>query len=715
MIGKTISHYQILGQLGEGGMGVVYKARDKQLDRLVALKVLNERFAGDPARQARFAREAKAIAALNHPRIVTIYSVESIKGLYFLTMELVDGEPLNKQIPEQGLRLEDFLRLAIPVAEAVSAAHERGIIHCGLKPSNILLTRTGEIKILDFGLARFWVQDSSQKKSRTSSTLSQTSGFSGTVCYMSPEQIRGEALDHRSDLFSLGIVLYEMATGKRPFPGGNPPDLMASILKDNPKPVDELNPGLPHWLGMIIGHCLEKDVRRRMQSALDLLAELEQLKVIRTSSQEEHGPSIAVLPFTDMSREKDQEYFCDGMAEEIINALSQIKALRVASRTSTLQYKGAVLDSREIGRRLGVSTLLEGSVRKSGNRVRINVQLINVNDGYRLWVGQYDRDYSDVFAIQEEIARNIVQALQVTLTPHEGQALKQAPTSNVQAYDYYLRGRKFIYQYGNMDIEFALQLFSRAIALDPTFSLAYAGLADCWSYIYLYSERTQATWEQADAASLRAVELAPESGQAQASRAVTLSLCGRDDEAEKAFEKAIRLDPNLFEAYYFYARHCFVRGQLDRAAIHYEQAMRVRPEDYQAPLLVAQIYEGQGRPEEALAARRKGVSLVEVRLKVNPTDTRAMYMGANGLVALGEKERASEWAALSLSISPNDSMLLYNVGCIYSLLGRTEEAIDCLERSVKNGLTQKGWFEHDDNLDPIRQHPRFQEMLRKLS
>jgi adenylate cyclase len=432
-------------------------------------------------------------------------------------------------------------------------------------------------------------------------------------------------------------------------------------------------------------------------------------------AQKEAGPSIAVLPFVDLSREKDQEYFCEGMAEEIINALTQIKALRVASRISSFQFKDAALDSREIGQRLKVSSLLEGSVRKSGARMRISAQLINVETGFHLWSGQYDREVSDIFAVQEEIALKIVEALQITLSPQEGDAIRQAPTQNPQAYDFYLRGRKIYFQFGNMDVEFALQHFSRAIALDPSFALAYAGLSDCWAYIYLYTERTDAARQQADESSRQAVNLAPGSAQAQASRAVALSLNGKEKEAEKAFQNAIRLDPNLFEAYYFYARLCFAAGKLEEAAQLYEQAMSVRPADYQSPLLVAQIYEGLGRLPEARAIRLKGVELAETHLKLNPEDARAVYMGANGLAALGEKEKSALWANKALKMRPRDSMLLYNVGCIFSLLGQLDDALGCLERSVENGLSQKGWLENDDNLDPLRSLPRFQELLKRLS
>jgi tetratricopeptide (TPR) repeat protein len=350
-------------------------------------------------------------------------------------------------------------------------------------------------------------------------------------------------------------------------------------------------------------------------------------------------------------------------------------------------------------------------VRRSENRLRIAVQLTGAESGYQLWAARYERELRDVFAIQDEIAQSIVQTLRLTLTADERGVLQKAPTSDVQAYDYYLRGRKFYYHFNRRDVEFAIQLFSRAVELDPAYVLAHAGLADCWSYTYLYVERTEAARQHADAASLRAVELDPESAQAQASRGVALGLYRRDEEAVGAFEAAIRLDPNLFEAYYFYARHSFVRGELDQALRLYERAMLVRPEDYQSPLLVAQIYDDLGRPQGARAARERGVRVAEEHLKLNPDDARAVYMAANGLVALGERERGREYARRALAMEPDEPMVLYNVGCVYSLLGHVEEAIDCLEKAARNGLRQEGWFEHDSNLDPLRAHPRFRSLL----
>lgn len=433
-----------------------------------------------------------------------------------------------------------------------------------------------------------------------------------------------------------------------------------------------------------------------------------------TPAEEFERASIAVLPFADMSQERDQAYFCEGIADEIINRLSRVAALRVSSRTCSFQFRAGAADTREIGRRLRVGTLLEGSVRKAGDRLRITVQLADAENGFQIWSGRYDRDMSDIFAIQDEIAQRVVEALEVTLAPHERASLQAPPTRNLQAYDAYLRARSFYYRFGPLDMDCAIQLFSRAIELDSDYAQAYGGLADCWSYIYLYSDRSEMVREQADWASRKAVEMDSQSAAAQASRGLSLSVAGHDREAEAAFETAIRLDPNLFEAHYFYARHCFVRAQAEKALQLYQAATAVRPGDYQASLLMAQIYEDLGRHDEANASRRRGIANAEEHLKLNPDDARAWYMTANGLVALGDRERGREYAERALLMRPDDSMLLYNVGCIYSLLGEVDKAIECLGKAAAKGQTQRGWYEHDSNLDPVRGDPRFQQLLSSL-
>ncbi len=713
--GERIAHYELIEKLGEGGMGVVWRALDSRLGRDVAVKVLPEELEADPESLARFEREARAVAALSHPNIVTIYSVEEDRGRHFLTMELVPGAPLSTLIPPDGLPLDRFLQIAIPLAGAVGAAHDRGIIHRDLKPANIMVSDDVRVKILDFGLARPRPAASPPDPEATQVLSTAEEGrVSGTLAYMPPEQVRCAPLDHRSDIFSLGVILYEMACGRRPFHGDTPADLAAAILKDPPSPLANLRPGLPEPLVRLIHRCLEKSVRLRLQSAADLRLGLEDLSRNPGRTANASVPSIAVLPFADMSRERDQGYFCEGLAEEIITALAGVRGLRVASRTSSFRFHGTALDSADVGRQLDVAALLEGSVRREGRRLRIAVQLIDAAGGRRLWSERFDRDMDDVFAIQDEIAGNVVLALEVTLSPGERSAMGKSSTADVQAYEYYLRGRGFYFQYGRRDIEFALQLFSRAIERDPSYARAYAGIADCWSYLFMYAEGGPAAREQAEAASRRALELDPGLAQAHASRAVALSLSQRDAEAEAAFETAIGLDPKLFEARYFYARHCFTRSQLEKAARLFEEANQVRPEDYQAPLLVAQVYERLEHPSAAEEARRRGLRNVEEYLKLNPDDARALYLGANGLVALGEKEKGLEWLTRALELGPRESMLLYNAGCIRSLAGDLNGAINCLEQAVDAGLAQRGWFANDTDLDPLRSHPSFQALMQRL-
>lgn len=421
--------------------------------------------------------------------------------------------------------------------------------------------------------------------------------------------------------------------------------------------------------------------------------------------------SIAVLSFSDMSPGQDQEHFCDGIAEEVINRLAHVEGVRVAARTSTFAFKGKNEDVRNIGRTLGVETVLEGSVRKAGDRLRITAQLINVANGCQLWSERYDRQLKDVFAIQDEISQSIAATLQVALSPAEISAIHRVPTVHTQAYDYYLRGKQYFYQYKRRSIEFALRMFIQAIEIDPSYALAHAGISDCGAFLYLYGGGYDIHREEADASSLLAIHLDPKSAEAHASRGVALSLKGEHRDAESAFETAIRLGPGLFEAYFFYARVSFVQGKFEKAIGLYEKANKVHPQDYQSPLLAAQIYADLGLHEQANATRRRGVELAEERLKLNPDDARALYMGANGLVALGEPDRGLGWARQALEMDPEDPMLLYNVACVQSLAGRVEDAIDSLEKAVRNGLTEKRWLEKGSNLDLLRLHPRFTALL----
>ncbi len=427
---------------------------------------------------------------------------------------------------------------------------------------------------------------------------------------------------------------------------------------------------------------------------------------------EADAKSIAVLPFADMSPDKDQDYFCEGMAEEIINALTKISGVHVASRTASFQFKGENIDISQIGERLNVRTVLEGSVRKAMDQLRVTAQLIKVEDGYHIWSEGYDRELKDVFAIQKEIAENIVQAFQLSLSPVEEKAIEQRPTTDVEAYDFYLRGRKYFYQHSKQGWKYAREMFSHAIELDSDYALAHAGLADCFSYIYMYADSSVSNRLQAETASRLALALDPKLAQAHASRGLALSLSKRYEEAEQAFESAIRLDPKLFEAYYFYARDSLAQGKLEKAAASFEAASRVRPEDYQSPAFLAQAYTGLGRKEEAIKVKRKALDLIKHRLERNPDDVRALYLGAVILVEQGKKEQGLEWAERALAMDPDDPMILYNVACVYSVAGQLDRALDCLEKSVAGGMAHMEWIEHDSDLDPLREHPRFKALLK---
>lgn len=714
--GRMLSHYKLIELIGEGGMGAVWRSKDQTLGREVALKVLDAEAASSPERLAMFEREARAIAALNHPNIVTIYEIDKAEGLHFIVMELVRGGSLEKLIQPGGLPLKKLLDVAIAVTEAIDAAHKQGITHRDLKPSNIMMSETVRVKVVDFGLAVLSPPELTvEGKASTTLTARTDEGFiAGTLPYMSPEQVQGLDVDSRSDIFSTGVILYEMATGRRPFEGANSSALIASILRDIPIPPTRLNPQLPLRLGRIINSCLEKDPKKRWQSAAELRRALGDIRSDLDEETHSLDRSVAVLPFRDMSPDRDQDYLCEGIAEEIMTALSKVRGLRVASRPSAFRFKSADTDVAEVGEKLGVSTLLDGSVRKSGDRLRISVELIDATDGFRLWSDRYDREIRDVFAVQDEIARRVVEALQLTLSAGERDALRKTSTRDINAYEYYLRGRKFFYLYNKRGIAFARELFERAIAIDPSYARAYAGIADCCSFQYLYVGRDPVNLEKAEVAAAKAIELDPKLAEAHASLGTALSLRGRHSEAEDAFRTAIRLNSDLFEAHYFYARDSFAQGKLEQAIREYEEAVRSRPGDYQAPLLVGQIYDDLGRSEEAAASRRRGVAIAEEHLNLNPDDVRALYMGANGLVALGEHEKGLDWARRALALEPDDSMVIYNVACIYSLAGRAAEALDCIERAVDAGLTQRGWLEHDSNLDLIRKEPRFQVLLKRL-
>lgn len=712
MIGETLGHYRILDKLGAGGMGEVYRAEDARLKREVALKLLPRSMADSSERLKRFQREAELIASLSHPGIVTIYSVEEVDGVRFLTMELVRGKTLAELVPKGGLALEKFFSCAVPLVDALAAAHERGVTHRDLKPANVMITDQGMVKILDFGLAKLrQTPDPVEQTQMPTEALTQEGLVIGTIPYMSPEQLEGKPVDHRSDIFSVGILLHEMVTGERPFKGESSASLVSSILRDRPPSVVDLRAGVPNHLGRVILRCLHKDPERRYQTAKDLRNELKELPGDLQDDRARQPRSIAVLPFKDMSPQRDQDYFCEGIAEDIINALSKIGDLRVASRMSAFQLKDHTADLAEIGERLGVETVLSGSVRKAGNRVRISTELVDIGDGYQLWSERYDRELEDVFEVQDEISQNIVQALEVTLSPKEKQAIKRRDQVDIKAYEYYLRGRSLFHRQTRRTQERALRMFARAIEIDPQFALAYTGIADTSSLLCLYWDKSEANLKRAEEASRKALELAPDLAEAHASRGLALLLQERYEEAEQEFATAVRLDSHLFEAHYFFARACWQQGKHREATEHFERAMEARPEDYQAPCLASSAYSKLGETEKAFICQRRGLDVIEKHLELNPDDARALYLGAGALIALGQTEKGLDWAAKAVAADPEDPAILYNVACTYSTAGRLEEAVDYLEKAVAAGFASKEWIINDGDFEPIREHPRYLSLL----
>lgn len=704
--GTFVTHYEVHDLLGRGGMGEIYRAIDLKLGRQVALKFLHSM--ADNSLRSRLTHEAQVASQIDHPNICTIFEVdETAAGEVFIAMAYYDGETLDRVLLKGPLSIGRALDFAIQTGRGLAAAHEQLLVHHDIKPGNLMITRDDTVKILDFGIAG--AIGESPPDSRT---------VLGTPAYISPEKIRGEIVDFRSDIWSLGIVLYEMLAGNAPF-GTDPVDaVISSVLNMSPQPLKEIRPNIPEFVDKIIDRALAKDYRQRYDHTEDMVRDLVKLQTAMDSgaitqrlTTANERPSIAVLPFDDMTVAKDQGFLCDGIAEEILRALSRIPELRVASRTSAFQFRQSSADIREIGARLNVNTILEGSIRRVGNRVRISAQLINVNDGYRLWSGRFERQMKDIFEIEDEIADQIALALKITLEERIRPISSGPLLTNAQAHEHFLLGRQFMHQHRRKALEIALKLFTQAIDLDPNYARAYAGIADCHAFLRLYFGTGEESVAAADEASVRALELRPDLADSHASRGFALFLRNNFEEAESHLSRAIELDPHLYEPHYISGRLNFSRGNVLEASINFKEACSLVPEAFDSWYLLGMCYRRLGELKRARSADLECMEAAKSRVRSHPDDTRAWTMGASVLVELGEPEKAEKWVQTALAVDSDEPIIEYNAACVFTALGKHDEAIECLKKARENGSLSHGWSMNDPDLEPLHSDPRFQALF----
>lgn len=613
--GQIISHYKIIEKLGQGGMGVVYKATDLKLGRTVALKFLPHQVSAFPQTKERFVQEAQAASSLNHNNIVTIYEIDQADGQDFISMEFIDGKSLKEAISSGQIPTEEVVNIALQVAEGLLKAHQKGIIHRDIKSENILLTGEGIAKITDFGLAKL-------KESRE---LTITQVALGTAAYMSPEQAQGEELDLRSDIFSLGVVLYELSTGQLPFSGMHQMAIMYSIINEEPPPPCQLRDDFPKELEDIILRCLEKDKNQRYQNLGELIIDLKGYK-------EGTGPVIfkekittpglirlAVLPFEDLSFNKENEYFSNGMMEELITDLSKISQLKVTPRATVMRYKEPPRNLRQIGKELKVDYVLEGSVRKQHNKLRITVQLSNTKDSFQMWAEKYDGDLEDVFAMQEKLSRQIAQALEIQLTPKEIKQIAQKPTASIEAYDFYLKGQDYYYKEGKTNIDFAMRMYEKALEKDSQFGLAYTGLADAYVSKYMsYIDRNTDWLKEAERACRRALSIDNNLPEAHRALGRLYMFERKNQEAVEEFKKAIQLKPDYHDAYRSLG-WIYVEMHLLEEAINWgKKALELKPMDKETYLLLGLAYFDSYQ-------NQKAKEMYDKALEIAPDYGRAYY------------------------------------------------------------------------------------------
>jgi serine/threonine protein kinase/tetratricopeptide (TPR) repeat protein len=730
LVGQTVSHYKVTRKLGSGGMGVVYEAEDTRLGRRVAVKFLPPEMAQDTQLIERFQREARAASALNHPNICTIHSIEQHERQHFLVMELLEGQTLAQLIGRQPFPMDRLLPMAIQIADALESAHAKGIVHRDIKPANLWVTDRGQIKILDFGLAkmeRTEMPDTGKSVSQMETMggeLTSPGSTVGTISYMSPEQARGQLVDARTDLFSVGTVLYQMACGTLPFAGDTSAVVFDSILNREPRPVDQVNPAVPAEFGRVLSKLLEKDRNLRCQTATELKTDLNRLKrdldsgnkraaemtESKSGTSKQAVKSVAVLYFENLSGVKEDEYLRDGITEDIITELSKIRGLNTFSRPTVLAYRDKLVTPSQIGQQLKAAYVLTGSLRRSGNRLRITTQLVDTATDFPMWSERYDREMKDVFEVQDEIARKIAEALRVTLSPQELEALAVKPTENLQAYDLYLRGKRYARRQTRQDLEFALQMFENAVTMDPSFALAYAACANACAMFYCNFSRDTVWVERARNASGKAVALRWDLPEVQVSQAWVLYATELHDEAVRMVQKAIERKKDCEGAYYLLCRALFSAGRYQEVADVVESALEASGEDYNVYVPIINSLGALGKDELRRNILLRRVAALENHIKQVPEDPRARILLAGDYAELHREEDAVKELNLAITLRSNEASILYNAACTYSQLKRKPEALDALRKAWEAGFKDATWARRDPDLALLRDEPDFDRM-----